>query len=419
MNKFMKKKKVLLGVILMALVVVIAFELTVQSAIAVETIAIEEREFTDTFREDGTIVSELQRPIHSEVDGIVEAVHHENGDRILVGDILIEVNSDQLKYSLEALKGQLLSVEGQLDSQYELVELPEIETQKSAVFIAKNNYEKQVDDTLRSGTLYESGASSLTDYEASKNMLLAAEQTYNMEKSRLNTLYSKNQPNSGTIKYYEGQILNLKAEIAQLELQISKCTITAHKSGTLSDQFVEIGEAIRSMQKLGQVISPGMLKIESYVLSKESFGLTLGQKVSVLRDRNGLEDRIEGEIISLSPNAFETISALGLKEKRIKVEIEMEEQSDLNLIPGSDVDVEFVAYKADKAIVVPKSSVFQTSEGYAVWVVRDNVVDIQMVSKGYESSKDIEILSGIGTGDSVLKHYDIQEIEVGKTVKLN
>ncbi len=419
MDRLASKKIWIVGSLLALVVVLAIWNFTAHSAIAVETVILEEKNYVDTFREDGTLVSNLQRPIYTEVNGIVEKIHYENGDRILVGDVLVELSADDLKFSIDALKGQLISVKGQLSSQYKLVKSPDLSIQKSAVKLARSNYDKQVEDERRAAKLYESGALSLSSYETSQNLLVTLEQRLNIENNKLESLYSKNNPSDGTIKYYEGQIINLESEIARMENQLDKTVIISEVSGVLSDQNLKVGQVIQTPTHIGNIISTENMKVEALVLTKESLGIHLGQRVEIIRDRNGIEDKLLGEIVRMSPNAMETLSALGLKERRIKVEIKVQEGHEVTLIPGSDVDVYFTAYENKSALILPKSAVFKTAGGDAVWLVKEKKVLKREIVKGYESAREIEVIDGLEAGDLVLKHYDSENIEVGTSVKSN
>ncbi len=69
--------------------------------------------------------------------------------------------------------------------------------------------------------------------------------------------------------------------------------------------------------------------------------------------------------------------------------------------------------------MVPKSSVFPTESGDAVWLVKDGVISLNHIETGYEATRYIEVLSGLGGegGDHVLKNYDTEGIADGAKAK--
>jgi len=155
------------------------------------------------------------------------------------------------------------------------------------------------------------------------------------------------------------------------------------------------------------------------VLTQEAFNLKVGQDVIIIRNRKGLEDQIAGRITKVSPVATESVSTLGLKEKRILVEVKPLESIEPALIPGSDVEVDFVAYKTESAHIVPKSALFPVENGDAVWVIRDGKTEMQIITKGYSAVRSVEIIEGLEEGDYILKNFDTEGIDLGTAVTVN
>ena len=410
-------------IVIVALCAVIAvgaiWSLNTRSAVAVEAVLIKDDVFIDTFREDGTVRSVAERPVYSEVDGLVEAVYVENGGSVLVGDAILSLNVDQLTYQHQALQGQLMSIQGQKNSESEKVKTPDLMVQQSAVNIALSTLTQAKVDASRSEELYNSGALSLNDYELVVKTVRDAEEQYQLQSSRLSGLEAQNSPGSGTIQYYDGQIIQIEAEIKRIEDQITKSVIKAQKAGVISQFNLKAGEAVVSMTPVATIIDKSELKIESQVLTQEAFNLKVGQDVIIIRNRKGLEDQIAGRITKVSPVATESVSTLGLKEKRILVEVKPLESIEPALIPGSDVEVDFVAYKTESAHIVPKSALFPVENGDAVWVIRDGKTEMQIITKGYSAVRSVEIIEGLEEGDYILKNFDTEGIDLGTAVTVN
>ncbi len=90
-------KKWIVGIVIVILIGVALFGFGSQQAVAVETVEIKGTVFTDSFREDGIVYAKAERPVYSETSGIVEDIHLENGDEVLVGDIILALDTKQLE----------------------------------------------------------------------------------------------------------------------------------------------------------------------------------------------------------------------------------------------------------------------------------------------------------------------------------
>ena len=71
------------------------------------------------------------------------------------------------------------------------------------------------------------------------------------------------------------------------------------------------------------------------------------------------------------------MSALGLMEQRIKLEIKPELPKNLIVKPGYALDVIFTIDKQENKLIVPKTVLFPYQDGEALWVVRNNTAHIQ------------------------------------------
>jgi HlyD family secretion protein len=130
-----------------------------------------------------------------------------------------------------------------------------------------------------------------------------------------------------------------------------------------------------------------------------------------------VDHKIQAQITKIDPVAVETRSALGLKERRVRVTLAPEKGAELQVIAGADVDVTFTAYQSEGVFTVPKSAVFPTQDGDGLWLIRDGKVVLQNIEIGYEARRFVEVLSGVEEGDYILKTYDAEGVEEGRKVK--
>ncbi len=410
-------KKHIAGIVALVVVGASIMGMNLNQAIAVDAFEVKRGTFTDTFREDGVVYAKDERPAVAQVGGIVEAVYVESGDHVLVGDILLTFNTRALELQKKAIEGQIISIEGQLQAESEKIKTPDIEAQKRVVSIARDDMEKSTLDWARAEALYETGAISRQAYEAAEQFFKASKDGYEMEKARLESLQSQNDVGDGLSAYYAGQIMQLKAQQELIEDEIEKSTLKADMAGTVTELDLEVGQAVLPMTPVVNIMNTEHVEIESMVLAEEALGLSVGDFAQIIQTRKGVEQIAQAQIIKMDPVAVETISALGLKERRVRVTVSPEKGTEMHVIAGADVDVAFTAYQSDAVFSVPKSSVFPTQSGDGLWLIRDGKIVLQNIETGYEARRFIEVLSGLEEGDCILKTYDTDGIEEGRKVK--
>ena len=68
------------------------------------------------------------------------------------------------------------------------------------------------------------------------------------------------------------------------------------------------------------------------------------------------------------------------------------------LVPGLTGEVSIITAERDNTVLIPRRALI----GDKVMVVVDGVVEVRTVEKGYESLNEVEILSGLESGDLVI-----------------
>lgn len=402
----MNKKIISIGVVVLTIIAV-GIHLSQDSTIEVETLTIKPSIFQDKIEEDGEVVSNKDQAIFSELSGVVAAVHVSEGDMISERDLLFSLDTKDLEIELEGLKGQLMRVQGNLSGSSDLSNNAAIKAQKTLLDNAESNYVQLKKDYERIKTLYEAGGISQSNHESAQLDMETAKQTLRREKASLSNLQATS----------KGSQLEIQSAIEKLEYQVSKSTISAKSSGYLTDFELLIGDAVEQMSTLGHILDAEKERIEVMLLANKAYGISIGDHVIITRDRGGLDDYLKGQVVYIGPNAVEEVSTLGLKEKRVKVEIVLNEKAEPALILGSEVQVEFIIHQIDQAIMIPKTAVFYSEQGDAVWLVSDGIISLKPVEIGYENSREVEVKSGLGSGDRIIRYYDEDGIEEGVAIK--
>ncbi|MFT6795368.1 MAG: membrane fusion protein (multidrug efflux system) [Maribacter sp.] len=181
-------------------------------------------------------------------------------------------------------------------------------------------------------------------------------------------------------------ILTSYYTVKNLEQRLTKYRISAPFSGILTEASVTEGTLVRSGQKLGEFINPGIYELEVAVSKTYSDLLKVGESVELttLDDTKiykGTVSRINGRV----DQATQTIKAF--------IEV-----SDKNLKEGMYLEARLDAKNEENAIEVDRNLLL---EGNKIFVVRDSVLEVIDVNPVYFSDKQV-VLKDVPNGTTIM-----------------
>jgi RND family efflux transporter MFP subunit len=209
---------------------------------------------------------------------------------------------------------------------------------------------------------------------------------------RMNQLYAQDavskQEMENATRAYKVAEANRKRVLAQLSYTIVKAPF----DGVITEKMVEAGELASPGQPLLRVENPRQLRLNATVAEGDLNSVSLGDKVSVVIDALGEQalDGVVGQILPAGDSHTHTFT--------VKV--------DLPAKPGLKTGM-FGRFQLDKGtsttILVPETAVVERNELTSVFTVSsDRIARLRWVKAGRRLDSQVEILSGVNVGESVL-----------------
>jgi HlyD family secretion protein len=381
-------------------------------AIEAEVAAVEKGSIREYVEELGLVVSENTGSVFAPTAGKVTEVIAEVGDQVEKGDVLVKIDSEQLArqvMELEARKAALTAEYNEAikpidQKQIEKLEL-QISTQEARVQEAKRKNELNK-------SLYEAEAISYEAYHATVTALEAEEAQ--SEALKLDLELIKKPVSQNIISGYKAQLKALDIQMEELRSQGKDFVVTAPLKGTVMAKAVEVGAYLQPGSQVMEMGDTEALYIESDVLVSEIAKIKIGGQVAVSHKDLGIEN-IMGTIRKIHPKAFSKISDLGVEQKRIKVEIELDQEVQ-GLRPGYDLDLEIIVTNKEGVLLIPENAVFEKDGKDYVFVNEKDTAVLREIQKGIESKKQIEVISGLEAGEVVILSPD-EKLEEGIAIK--
>lgn len=400
----------------LAILILISVIISKVMPLAVNVITLHPQEFRKGFTEEGEIMAAQEWPIFNPVEGKLESLKVQNGDSIKKGQVLLEMSTSDLKYQVEGLKAQLLSLEGQRLENNKSPDQAQIAQQTLLIQLAEKDAQTEELNLTRMKTLYEAGSIALVQYEEAERMFEKAKNLLEQQKLGLQLIYQQHRTSQGTELYYSNQKKALQTQIDQLNDKISKAVVVALEDGVIKDLSLKEGNVISQGQQIMTVFANTGYKLESFVLASDALDITVGSPVQVIQATSTGNKTFEGTVNDVGISAIERISPLGLKENRVKISILLTEKS-AKVVLGSHVDVKFTTLQVPDQLMIPKTALFPYQEGDAVWMLREGKAKIQPVKKGLENDSQITIEQGLSKDDVILQDPNIKELKEGKPLK--
>ena len=200
---------------------------------------------------------------------------------------------------------------------------------------------------------------------------------------------------------YDLQLSELNSVLADVELteaQIAKTEIIAPFDGIIGLRSVSVGSYISPQTKIASLQSINPMKVD-FSVPQKYFGLIKEGK-RILVKLSSLQKVYEGKIFAVEPKIDQNTRTL---QARAIVSNDKGE-----LTPGAYVEIDVVLQDIDNSILIPTETIVPDFEGEKVFVYRNGKAISQLVKTGIRTEKEIQILSGLNVGDSLIVSGIIQ-----------
>jgi len=330
--------------------------------------------------------------VKSKASGIVKKLYVDYGDRVKKGQILCELDRDEIQARVDQARAQMEASDASLSATKADLARAKVDAEGPDVPLLKRAYER-AQGMAKEGVV---SASALDDAE--KNYELALNKQ-NVAKAQLQVLQAK-------IGQAQGQLSQDRANLKQLEEQLSYTTIESPLDGIVLSRDVQTGDAVSSILVLGSTATLVMTlgdtsevyvkgKVDESDIGKVYLGQPARIKVESFKDKT-----FTGKVTKISPmgvekdnvTTFETRVSINNPEGVLKAmmtanaEIILEEHKNVLQIPEGAI-----LYDKDKnaSVEIPDPKAKEGKKKMAVNI-------------GISNGAKTELLGGLKEGDQVV-----------------
>jgi HlyD family secretion protein len=314
--------------------------------------------------------------IKSKASGIVKKLFVDAGDKIKKGQLLAQLDKEEIQAQVEQGDASLAASEASLTGAQADYERAKVDAEGPDVPLLKRAYDRAT------GMAKDGVVSTSALEEAQKNYELALNKQ-NVSKAQLTVLKAR-------IAQSQAQVARDRANLKQLEEQLSYTDIVAPIDGMLLSRDVEIGDAVSSILVLGSsatlVMTLGDIsevyvkgKVDESDIGKVYLGQPARIKVESFKDKT-----FSGKVTKISP--------LGVEKDNVTT---FEVRVSINN-PGGELKA---AMTANAEIILEEhKGVLQIPEG-AIIYDKDKKASVEVPdAKGKDGKRKVAVNIGISNG---------------------
>jgi HlyD family secretion protein len=314
--------------------------------------------------------------IKSKASGIVKKLYVDAGDRVKKGQLLAELDKEEIEARVAQAKAQTEASEASLKGTQADLERAKVDAEGPDLPMLKRAYDR-AQGMAKEGVV---SASALDDAQKNYEMSLNKQ---NVAKAQLQVLHAK-------IGQAQAQVAQDHANLKQLEEQLGYTTIMSPIDGIILSRDVEVGDAVSSILVLGStatlIMTEGDIS-EVYVKGKvdeSDIGKVYMSQPARIKVESFKDKTFNGKVTKISPMGVE-------KDNVTTFEVRVSINN-----PGGELKA---AMTANAEIILEEhKGVLQIPEG-AILYDKDKKASVEVPDpKGKEGKRKIAVNIGISNG---------------------
>lgn len=187
------------------------------------------------------------------------------------------------------------------------------------------------------------------------------------------------------------QVNTLGADKELLQVQLEKTEVRAPFNGYIGFKNISEGAYITPSVSIATLVQTNPVKIDFSIPEKYTNDVEVGQDVRFEID--GTDDQFSARVIAVDPKVDEDLRTLRIRAKT---------DNSLGLLkPGMFVRIS-LPLGSRESIMIPTEAIVPVLKGKVVYLLKGGKAEEVAVKTGLRTDRMIQILDGIGIGDSVI-----------------
>jgi len=324
--------------------------------VPVKVYKVDRGKLTSYLNVSGTTLPFEKAKVGSKVEGIIQEISVDEGDRVKKGQVLIRLDPKDFLLDIDRADAALTTAHAELER-------------------AKHDLEQKSEDWRRLSALYERKAIAKHRYDSMKAAFSIAQ---------------------AKVKSCQAQIKEKEAELKLAEKRYQDSVVKAPFNGVVTKKMLHEGE-VSSLWAYNwealEVMNLNKIKVECEVSEKWKSQLREGMEAIIKFDAYS-EEKFLGEVTTINP----MVDPLQ-RTFRVKIIIPNPEY---RLTAGMFTRIKIGLEVKEGILIIPEKEILERPDGHFIFVVKDGVVKRRKISLGIKEGERVEITEGLKEGEMIV-----------------
>jgi HlyD family secretion protein len=352
----------------------------------------EQGDISEHIMADATLSPLAQAAISPKITAPVRRFYVQRGARVKSGQLLASLENSDLSAAALDNKGSYAAAQAAFNAQTQ-AQVPE-DYQKAELDVAQTKATLDLNQSIVNSRrqLFAQGAIPGRDLDTATAGLVQAKAAYDTAAKHLQSL--QNVSRQAALEQAEGQLTSAKGKYAGAEAQLSYSEIRSPIDGVVTDRSLFAGETAAAGSSLVTVMDTSALLAKVHLSQIVAQRLKVGDDAMVTVP--GVSEPVPAKISLISP-------ALDPGSTTVEIWLRIDNRKG-TLKAGTPVRTSIVGRTVPAAVKIPLAAVLTAQDGSksVMIMASDGTAHRKSVKLGIQDGEDVQVISGIGVGDSVI-----------------
>jgi len=363
-----------------------------QPVVQVQAVTVTPQAIAQHITGEAVLAPVAQAAISPKITAPVRKFYVMRGSKVKAGQLLAALDNQDLVAAVLDSKGAYEQAQAAYNTATKATIPADYQTASLGVEQAKANLDVAQQVYNSRASLFKQGAIPGREVDTAEASLVQAQSAYDIAEARFAAFKSVN--HADAVKAAQGQLASAKGKYQNAEAQLAFSEIRSPINGVVTERPLYAGETAPAGTPLITVMDVSTLLAKMHLPEDQARLLKLGQPATITLD--GSDKSFPGTVSLISP-------ALDPGSTTIEVWVKVPNKAG-TLKAGAPARVSITSATIENAVVVPKEAVLTGPTGTQMVMVVDseNVAHQRDVRIGIRDEKNVQVLSGLKAGETVI-----------------
>ena len=345
--------------------------------LAIQTVAAQSRLLDNTLSVTGSLEPDETVSVSSEVPGRVTAINVDFGQSIRKGQVVAELDRQELSLAHERAKASLAQALARLGLD------PSQENARPETTPAIRKAQAQMEDAK---SKFDNASRLIRTGDISEERFTEIQKQYQVRQA----VYEQARDEARTLL---ASVQALRAEVKLAQKRLNDATVRAPFDGSVSEKLVSPGQYLKENTPIVTLVKTNPLRLRVDVPEATAGVVKVGTTLHFTTDA-APDSKFAAVVRQLNPS-------LDSKSRTLTAEARLS-AADARLRPGMFVQVQLVIAKGQDAVLVPKDAIYSVAGLTKMFTIRDGRAIEHKIAPGQEVDGWIQVpRDKVSAGDQV------------------